>query len=293
MDAILDHRLFRIGGTPITVENALTSIAILIVAWVLARAMRWLLVHRLPARSGIAIGTRYAIGRILGYVIVFLGFTVSLQALGVNLAALAVFGGALGIGLGIGFQDIAKNFVSGLIILLERPVQVGDRIELGEVTGDVVEIRARATVVRTNDDVHLIVPNSKFISDTVTNRSFGHHRVRYRIPVSVAYGTDPRTVEKALLEAASRSPTVLEDPPPAVWFTEFGESSLNFELLCWTVAMLSKPGAFRSDLNFLVHECLKAHGIQVPFPQRDVHIRSAKGLEALTAGPTRAGGGER
>ncbi len=292
MDTLLDHRLFRIGGTPITVENALTSLGILIIAFALARALRWFIVNRLPSRHSIALGTRYAIGRILGYVILFLGATVALQALGVNLAALAVFGGALGIGLGIGLQDIAKNFVSGLIILFERPVQVGDRIEIGDVTGDVVEVRARATVVRTNDDVHLIVPNSKFISDTVTNRSFGHPRVRYRIPVSVAYGSDPRGVVKVLLEVAARSPNVLAEPPPSVWFRQFGESSLDFELLCWTATMLNRPGAFRSELNFLVHDALREHGIEVPFPQRDLHVRSAEGLEGLT-GFGRAGDAER
>ena len=285
MDGILDHRLVRIGGTSITVETALTSLAILVVAWILARVVRWLVVHRLPARGSIALGTRYAIGRILGYIILFLGLTVSLQSLGVNLAALTVFGGALGIGLGIGLQDIAKNFISGLIILFERPVQVGDRIEIGDVTGDVVEVRARATVVRTNDDVHLIVPNSRFISDTVTNRSFGHRRVRYRIPVSVAYGCDPRAVEEALLEAAGRAPSVLKEPPPAVWFRQFGESSLDFDLLCWTATKLNRPGAFRSELNFLVHDALKLHGLEVPFPQRDVHIRSVSGLERMTVGP--------
>ncbi len=281
MDAILDHRLFRMGGTPVTVESILTGLAILAASWILARVVRWFIVHRMPARTAVALGTRYAIGRILGYLILFLGFTVALQSLGINLAALAVFGGALGLGLGIGLQDVAKNFISGLIILFERPVQVGDRIEMGDVTGDVVEVRARATVVRTNDDVHLIVPNSRFISDTVTNRSFGHRRVRYRIPVSVAYGTDPRAVQAAMLEAAGGSPSVLKEPPPLVWFRQFGESSLDFDLLCWTSTMLSKPGAFRSELNYLVHDALKKHDIQVPFPQRDIHIRSAPGLEAL------------
>ena len=289
MDPILDHRLFRIGGTAVTVETALTSLAILFVAWLLARIVRWFVVHRLPARASIALGTRYAIGRILGYIILFLGFTVALQTLGVNLAALAVFSGALGIGLGIGLQDVAKNFISGLIILFERPVQVGDRIEIGDIDGDVVEVRARATVVRTNDDVHLIVPNARFISDTVTNRSFGRRRVRYRIPVSVAYGTEPRAVEAALLEAAGGSASVLKDPPPAVWFIRFGESSLDFELLCWTADMLNRPGAFQSELNFLIHDALKAHRIEVPFPQRDLHIRSAAGLEEFLRSGSRGG----
>ncbi len=282
MPSFLDHRLLRVGETTVTVETALTALVILFLSWVGARVLRWLIVNRLPARATVALGTRYAIGRILGYIILFLGVTAALQAVGFNLAALAVFGGALGLGLGIGLQDIAKNFISGLIILFERPVQVGDRIEIGDVTGDVVEVRARATIVRTNDEVHLIVPNSKFISDTVTNRSFGRRRVRYRIPVSVAYGSDPREVEAALLDAAGRPSSVLKEPAPAVWFRQFGESSLDFDLLCWTSTMLNRPGAFRSELNFLVHDALKARGIEVPFPQRDLHIRSAPpGFDAL------------
>jgi small-conductance mechanosensitive channel len=208
-----------------------------------------------------------------------LGGIVALETLGVSVGALTAFGAALGVGLGFGLQDIAKNFVSGLILLVERPIQVGDRIELGNVSGDVVEIRTRATVIRTNDDVHLIIPNSKFISDTVTNRSFGHPRVRYRIPIGVGYGSDPREVEQALIEAARGVDGVLPEPPPSVLFHEFGESALSFELLCWTSKMLHRPGAFRSELNFAIHAALKARGIEIPFPQRDLHIRSAQGLE--------------
>jgi small-conductance mechanosensitive channel len=125
----------------------------------------------------------------------------------------------------------------------------------------------------------LIIPNSKFISDTVTNRSFGHPRVRYRIPIGVGYGSDPRAVEEALIEAARGVDGVLPEPPPSVFFHEFGESALNFELLCWTSKMLHRPGAFHSELNFAIHAELKARGIEIPFPQRDLHIRSAEGFE--------------
>jgi small-conductance mechanosensitive channel len=228
-------------------------------------------------------GLRYAIGRILGYVIFFLGVLIALQTVGINATMLAVFGGALGVGLGFGLQDVVKNFVAGLVVLIERPVQVGDRIEIEGVSGDVVEIRARATVVRTNDDIHLIVPNSKFISETVINRSFGRRIVRYRIPVGVAYGSDPEVVKEALLAAARGSESVLADPAPVVWFVEFGQSSLDFELLCWTATMLSRPGAFASDLNFRILAELKAREIEIPFPQRDLHIRSAAALEPFFA----------
>jgi small-conductance mechanosensitive channel len=283
MDQILDHTLFRIAGTPVTLGSILTSIAILAGSWVLARVARKVIAHRLLGKAQVDLGVRYAIGRILGYVILFMGIVMSLQTLGINAAALTVFSGALGIGLGIGLQDIAKNFVSGLIILLERPVQLGDRIEIGDLNGDVVEIRARATVIRTNDDVHLIVPNSRFISDAVTNRSFGRKRVRYGIPVGVSYGSDPRNVEAALLDAARRSPNVLTEPAPSVWFIGFGDSSLDFELRCWTETMLNRPGVFRSEINFLIHAALQERGIEIPFPQRDLHIRTAPALEALMA----------
>jgi small-conductance mechanosensitive channel len=273
MGNFLSTRLFRVGETEVTVSSLLLALAILIASFVLSRLARTFIADRLLGRTRIAVGSRYAIGRVFGYVILALGILVAMQPLGVNATTLAVFGGALGIGLGFGLQDVVKNFVAGLIILIERPVQVGDSIEVGDVTGDVIEIRGRATVVRTNDDIYLIVPNSKFISDTVTNRSFRQQRVRYRIPVGVAYGTDPKAVEEALLEAAGRSENVLPDPPPRVWFREFGESALQFELLCWTSTLLHRAGSFRSELNHLVYESLKARGIEIPFPQRDIHIR--------------------
>jgi small-conductance mechanosensitive channel len=270
----LSTRLFRVGETQVTVSSLLLALAIIVASLVLSRLARTLVADRLLGRTRLAMGTRYAIGRVFGYLILALGILVAMQPLGVNATTLAVFGGALGIGLGFGLQDVVKNFVAGLIILIERPIQVGDSIEVGDVTGDVIEIRGRATVVRTNDDIYLIVPNSRFIADTVVNRSFRQQRVRYRIPVGVAYGTDPKAVEEALLEAAGRSENVLPDPPPCVWFREFGESALQFELLCWTSKLLHSAGSFRSELNHLVYESLKSRGVEIPFPQRDVHIRN-------------------
>lgn len=273
MGNFLSTRLFRVGETQVTVASLLLALAILIASLVLSRLARTFVADRLLGRTRLAVGARYAIGRVFGYLILVLGILVAIQPLGVNATTLAVFGGAIGIGVGFGLQDVVKNFVAGLIILIERPIQVGDSIEIGDVIGDVTEVRGRATVIRTNDDIYLIVPNSKFISDIVTNRSFKQRRVRYRIPVGVAYGTDPKVVEEALLDAASRSESVLPDPAPQVWFRDFGDSALQFELLCWTSKLLHSAGSFRSELNYLVYESLKARGIEIPFPQRDVHIR--------------------
>ena len=268
---VLDYRLFRIGQTSVTVASLGASLLLLLGAWVLGRLTQRLVVHRLFGRSRVSLGLRYAVGRVAGYLVFFLGAVVALQTIGINAGTLAAFGAAVGVGIGFGLQDIVKNFVSGLILLVERTVQVGDRIELSGAAGDVVEIRGRATVVRTNDDIYLIVPNSRLVTETVVNHSFRRDRERCRIPVGVASDSDPREVEKALLTAASRADGVLEDPAPAVRFRGFGESSLDFELLCWT-DQLHRPGALRSSLNHLVREELAAHAIEIPFPHRVVRL---------------------
>jgi len=278
---ILDYRLFRIGQTQVTLASLLATVAILFLTWLASRLLRKLVAEKLFSRAHVDPGIRYAIGRVISYLVWILGLIVALQPLGINATTLAVFGGAIGVGIGFGLQDIAKNFIAGLILLVERPIKVGDRIEIGKVIGDVAEIRARATLVRTNDDIYLVVPNARFITDTVTNWSYRTPRVRFHFPVSVAYGSDPHAVEKALIDAAGKSEHVLKEPAPSVIFVAFGESSLDFELACWTAVMLHRRGALRSEINFKIHEILRERGIEFPFPQRDLHIRSAEGLERL------------
>jgi len=282
---ILDYQLFRIGQTQVTLASLFVSVAIVAITWIAARLLRRLVAERLLGHTRMDPGVRYAIGRVISYLVWVLGLIVALQPLGVNATTLAVFGGAIGVGIGFGLQDIAKNFIAGLIILIERPIKVGDRIEMEKVGGDVVEIRARATVLRTNDDIYTIVPNSRFITDVVTNWSFRTPRVRFHFPVGVGYGSDPRAVEEALVAAAGRSEHALKEPAPSVLFRGFGESSLEFELTCWTAVMLHRRASFQSELNFLIHEELTRRGIELPFPQRDLHIRSATGLEKILPSP--------
>jgi small-conductance mechanosensitive channel len=281
MNNILDYHLFRIGQTQVTLASLIASLAILALTWLVARLLRRVVSERLLGRTHMDTGVRYALGRVMSYIVWVLGLIVALQPLGVNATTLAVFGGAIGVGIGFGLQDIAKNFVAGLILLIERPIKVGDRIEIGKLVGDVAEIRGRATLVRTNDDIYLIVPNAKFITEAVTNWSFRTPRVRFHFPVSVGYGSDPRSVEAALLELAAANEKILKEPAPTVLFRGFGESSLDFELACWTGAMLHRRSALLSDINFAIHKTLTAKGIELPFPQRDLHIRSAEGLEPL------------
>src|SRR5262245_3193362 len=208
---------------------------------------------------------RYALGRFAGYLVLFLGIAAALQAIGVHMTTLAAFGAAVGVGIGFGLQDIVKNFVAGLLLLIERPFQVGDRIEIDGTTAEVVEVRARATILKTNDDVHRIVPNSRFVMETVVNRSFDQPLYRCHTSVAVDSDSDPHAVEDALLDAAKRCDGVLADPAPSARFRAFGESSLMFELLGWT-DKVHRPGALVSSLNFLIHDELRKRGIRLPPP---------------------------
>ncbi|HYX20638.1 MAG TPA: mechanosensitive ion channel domain-containing protein, partial [Thermoanaerobaculia bacterium] len=202
MDGFLERPLFHVGDTAVTAASLLVSLLILAGSYVLGRLARKFVAQRLLARTHLSIGMRYALGRFAGYLVFFFGAAMALQAVGVRVTTLAAFGAALGVGIGFGLQDVVKSFVAGLVLLIERPFQVGDRIEIEKTTAEVVEIRARATVLRTNDDVHLIIPNAKFISDIVTNRTYGNPTYRCHAPVHVGLDADPAAVRAALLEAA-------------------------------------------------------------------------------------------
>jgi small-conductance mechanosensitive channel len=228
------------------------------------------------------IGVREATGTIVRYVLLFVGLLVILQTVGIDLTALSILTGAVGIGIGFGLQNIASNFISGLIILFERPVRIGDRIAVGDVEGDVMRIGARSTTVLTNDNIDIIIPNSKLITENVVNWTHSERRVRFKIPVTVAFKTDPRKLEKVLIEAAKEVPDLLESPPPGVRFIGFGENGLEFELRAWTTSLVHRRGKFVSAINFAIYDKLKEHDIEVPNPQRDIHIRTQKPQEDLT-----------
>ncbi len=197
-----------------------------------------------------------------------------LETAGIDLSALTVLAGAVGIGVGFGLQNITNNFVSGLIILFERPIKVGDRVDVGNITGNVVNISPRATTIVTNDNIAIIVPNSEFISSRVINWSYTNRDVRLNFPVGVSYKSDPEIVRKLLLEVAASHPGVLKERNADVLLEEFGDSLLNFILRVWTRDYATTPGVLRSDLNYAISKKFKEHGIEIPFPQRDIHIRS-------------------
>jgi small-conductance mechanosensitive channel len=270
----LDIPLFKLGETHVTLWAILYLLILLVLLFYLTAKLKYFIVARLLAKSSIEIGVRQAVGSIIRYGVVAVGFVIIFETVGIDLSALTILAGALGIGVGFGLQNITNNLVSGLIILFERPIKVGDRIEVGTVVGDVMKISLRATTVRTNDNIAIIIPNSDFVSSKVTNWSYTDRDVRFNIPVGVSYSSDPEAVRRILLEVADEHSGVLKAPEPDVIFEEFGESSLNFLLRVWTREYITRPYILRSELNFAIKKKLKEHGIEIPFPQRDLHIRS-------------------
>ena len=273
--AWLTQPLFTVGEASFTATSLMKLAAFFTVVFWLARVFRRVLIRRAFPRVGLETGLSHALANIISYGIIALGLLVGLQTSGIHLGTLTVLFGAMGVGIGFGLQNVAGNFVAGLILLIERPIQVGDRIQIGDLHGRVSRINIRATEVFTNDNIAVIVPNSEFISQQVINWSHGGNWIRHRVPVGIAYGSDVEEVKKALLDAAANVGAVLQDPPPMVRFVAFGDSSLDFELIAWTSELLHRRGEFISRVNFAIHEALSRHGIEIPFPQRDLHVRSS------------------
>src|SRR5262245_8872449 len=249
-------------------------IALLVAVFWLSSGTKRFLFNRLFAQSGLDRSLQYAIAQVVSNVVLVVGIFFVLENAGIHLAALAVFAGAIGVGLGFGLQNIASNFISGLVILAERPITIGDRVEVAGIAGQVEHIRARSTVIRTNDNIMMIVPNTKFIDSPVTNWTYGDRRVRFRIPIGVAYGSDVAKVRELLLAVADENPDTLKEPAPRVFLEQFAENSIDFKLVVWSSEMSARPSRYRSDLNFAIEKKLREAGIEFPFPQRDLHIRS-------------------
>jgi small-conductance mechanosensitive channel len=261
-------------GITLSLVQGFLLVALLVaVFWISSRTKRFLF-NRFLVRSGLDRSLQYAIAQIVSNLVLIIGIFIVLENTGIHLGALTVFAGAVGVGVGFGLQNIASNFISGLVILAERPITIGDRVEVAGVAGQVQQIRARSTVILTNDNIAMIVPNTKFIDSTVTNWTYGDPRVRFRLPIGVAYGSDVNSVRDALIAAGQSNPHVLVDPAPSVFLKQFGEGSIDFELVVWSSEMSHRPSRFKSDLNFAIEEKLRDAGIEIPNPQRDIHIRS-------------------
>jgi len=262
------------GPDTVTIGGILLLVFLFASVIIVERILQRLLIRRFLSKTRFQPSLQYGLSRILGYTLIAIGFYVAFQAVGFDLSSLAIVAASLGVGVGFGLQNIINNFVSGIIILAERPISIGDRIEVAGVAGRVTKIQLRSTTVVTNDNITMIVPNADFISNTVTNWSHGDPKVRIRVPVGVAYGSDLKLLQQLLLEAAGEHPKALRDPSPVVLFNEFGDSSLNFELGVWTQEMTATPIHFTSEMNFIIEQKLRENDIEIPFPQRDLHVRS-------------------
>lgn len=275
--------LLHIGSSAYSLWGILLFIFSIALLFMVTGWIKRILVEKILTRYSIELGVRQSIGTIFKYIIITLGLFVIVQSTGLDLSALGLLFGALGVGIGFGLQNITNNFISGLVILFSRPIKVGDRVEVGNTIGDVVDISARATTLNTNDNITIIVPNSEFISNTVINWSHNDRNIRFRIPVGVSYKEDPAIIKKLLLDVAAEHKGVLSLPAPGVVFDEYGDSSLNFYLLVWTTEYINRPSILKSDLYFAIFEKFKEHGVEIPYPQRDLHFKS--GFEPLLTKP--------
>ncbi|WP_417659742.1 mechanosensitive ion channel family protein [Pseudidiomarina sp.] len=275
----LNTELFKVGETAITYGSFFRVLIILIVTYIISRVLQNALRRFASYRKSLAQSSVYALTRITHYVVMLVGALIAVSSIGIDLTKFAIFASALGIGVGFGLQNLISNFTAGIMLLFEKTLKVGDFVELESgVTGEVQEINIRSTIITTNDNIDIVVPNSEFVNGRVTNWTMRDTIRRLKVEFGVAYGTDKELVRKAVLEAASRVPHTLDDGshrPPQVWLTEFGDSSLNFELVVWLQPeAVNRPSAVKAAFMWEIHTSLEEYDIEIPFPQRDLHIRS-------------------
>ena len=271
----LFDRSLTLGSRSYSLLGLLTLLAVLLAMIVVASALTNLMRSRLLRATGISLAAQEAIAVLSKYTLILLGTVVILQLWGIDLSSIALIASGLGIGVGLGLQGLVKDFVSGLVLVFERPVQVGDFVDFGDVSGTVARIGSRSTAIRTLDHVSIIVPNSRFLESEVINWSHDNPVSRIRLPVGVSYSADPQQVKLALLEACQKNQEILSAPAPQVFFQGFGDSALEFQLLVW-IAQPNRQFVIRSDLYFAIETSLRHYGIEIPFPQRDLHIRSGR-----------------
>jgi small-conductance mechanosensitive channel len=273
-NTILDAGL-AVGEIEISLRDVLAFAITIVLAFMLSRLLRFFLEEEAFPRMRLRRGVGNAVATLLQYAILLLGFALALSAAGMDFSRVALFAGAFSVGLGFGLQTVVNNFVSGLILLFERPIQIGDMVEIGGVLGEVRRIGARSSTVRTVEGAEVIVPNANLISDQVVNWTLSDRRRRLEVEVGVAYGTDPEVVLGLLRDVGGAHQTVLDAPSPEALFLGFGESALNFQLRVW-IPRFEESYQIRSELGVAINSALRDAGISIPFPQRDLHVRSVE-----------------
>jgi small-conductance mechanosensitive channel len=267
--AFLELR-WKVGAAEISIQGLAAFFAVLITAVLVSRMFRFVLSEEILPRIRLPRGVPGAVDVLCRYGVLLLGFFIALAAAGVDLSKVTLLVSALGVGIGFGLQNVVNNFVSGLILVFEHPVQVGDFVEVGTTFGEVRKIGFRASVLRTPDGADVVIPNSELVGARFVNWSLSDWLRRINIPVSAAYGTDPDRVIEILTEVARKHPAVLANPAPMAVFDRFGDSALHFTLFCWSY--VDRFFLARSDLTIAINNAFKEAGIQIPFPQQDVHV---------------------
>lgn len=272
-DRVLHYRLFDLNQTPITLASLFLFVAVVLVFFLLSRLINRGILKRILGRFQIDESIRFTLVRISHYLVMIIGFIFAFQFVGIDLTGLAMIFGLLSVGIGFGLQNVTANFIAGLILLFERPIKVGDRISVGDTEGNVIAINMRATTVQSLNNISIIVPNSEFIASNVVNWSHGDPKIRLDIEVGVSYGSDIDLVVKALREVAEAHPKVRAVPQPDVLLNEFGDSSWNMELRVW-IDEPKRIYVVRSEINIAIVRKFREYNIEIPFPQRDLHLRS-------------------
>ncbi|MFH1723684.1 MAG: mechanosensitive ion channel domain-containing protein [Elusimicrobiota bacterium] len=280
---VLTTPFLSFGETRLSLVSVSVAGAIIYFGVVSSRIMQRIVLLRFEDKTVFERGPGYAVMRIVHYVIIVASSMVALQTIGFRLTSVAVVGGFLGVGLGFGLKNVTENFISGIILLLEQPIRVGDKVSVQDLIGTVKRIGIRSTVIDTFDNITLILPNSVLVQEQVINWSHSDPKIRIHVPFGVAYGSDIPRLRAAAIKTALDAPRVLKSPSPELRFLGFGDSSLDFDLLVWIDEPLNQF-VVKSDIYYALERALRESGIEIPFPQRDVHIKTARGLQGAKIG---------
>ena len=271
-----DFVLFKIQDVGITISHMAVAVVVVLLSLVVSKIIRSVLRNQVLKKLNLDEGLEYTLLRFVHFLVLFVGIYIGLTTVNIPLGAILGLFAVIGVGIGFGLQNLTSNFISGIILLLERPVKIGDRLEICGVWGDVRQINLRTTLIETPDGISVIVPNSKLLENELINFSYGNPMLRLQVPVGIAYGSDCQKAAEILVQVALDNKRVLTEPKPKAWFREFGDSSLNFMLLFWIPNAAEKYDVI-SEINYAIDAGFRKNGIEIPFPQRDLHLRSTEG----------------
>jgi small-conductance mechanosensitive channel len=270
---LLDAAAVEFGERRFSILDGLLLLGVTAILLLIGGLLSGVLERRLMALDGLSIGVRVGVAKVLRFVLILIALLIALNVVGINLTSLAVFSGALGVGLGFGLQRIASNFISGFILIMDRSIRPGDVITVGDSFGWVQALHARYVVVRNRDGVDTLIPNENLIISEVINWSYADTSVRLKVPVQISYEDDPAVAMALMVELARKHPRVESEPPPVARLMAFGESGLDLELRVWIKDPQDGINNIRSDLNLAIWQAFKQASITIPYPQRDLHVR--------------------